>query len=812
MKYISFFCSLLISFGVIYALNHSFKTADRFLPPVGKFLNPFSGFWQNAEKTTGKSTFQIKSEYLTDEVKVIYDDRRVPHIFAGNQRDALFAQGYVVAMDRLWQMDFSTRAAAGRLSELSGQKMNNFDLNRRRIGMGWAAENAVEGWKNFKEDYALLSAYIEGVNHFIQQLDPKDYPVEFKLINYSPEPWNNLKSALFFKSMALTLCGWEEDLESTNMKNHLGQEMFDFLFPDSYNRQSPIIPESVKWEFESLNPESEGPLEIKDSPVYGQRILDDVPKNIGSNNWAVSGSKTSSGKPILCNDPHLMLSLPSIWYEIHMVTPEMNTYGVCLPSMPGVIIGFNEHIAWGATNVGHDIMDWVKIKWANEEKTKYFLDGKIKDVELRFDTIKVRGSGAIVDTVKYTVWGPVSFEDSKNGYGDLALRWLSHDKPDVPELSVFVKLNSAKSFDEYNLITSDYITPAQNFIFASKSGDIAIKVNGRFPLRPENGGKFVKDGSLSANNWTQFIPKEHNPIVKNPERQFVSSANQHSTAADYPYYYLGNFEAYRGRVLNEFLGQMHDIEPTDMQALQFNTLSLKAREVLPLMINLIEPVIQSKEETELLENLKNWDFHYRRDSEEATYFNEWFKSFYRFTWDEFYSLSDSMLVKFPDEWRLVQLLEEDINDLYFDDQSSPNIETAKDMALKSFRSAIEEIDAYKEENETAAWGDYRNFNINHLANIPAFSEMDLSLGGHGDVLNANSGSKWGPSWRMVVSLTEPVEAYGVYPGGQSGNPGSPFYKNGIAKWKEGEYFKLHYVSNPEELEHLKISELNLSKQ
>ena len=357
----------------------------------------------------------------------------------------------------------------------------------------------------------------------MSQLAPKDYPLEFKLIGYQPELWSPLKSAIFLKAMAEDLSKREDDIEATNALAAFGRETFDFIYPERNPKDDPIIPPSVEYDFQPAS------IETNEKPVVGalgsifHEPNEKPDKIIGSNNWAVHGSKTASGKPILCNDPHLGLSLPAIWFELQIHTPEINVYGVSLPGLPGVTIGFNEHIAWGFTNVGHDVLDWYKIKWTDETKTSYYLDGEVKKADIVYETYKVKGQPDVIDTVRYTHWGPVVHESKEHPYQDLAMHWLAHES-EGNELEALYNLNTSKNFDDYFAGLKGYHNPAQNMAFASKDGDIGIKIQGRLPLKEHEQGRFVRDGSTKASGWKGYIPYEQTPWVKNPERGFVSSA------------------------------------------------------------------------------------------------------------------------------------------------------------------------------------------------------------------------------------------------------------------------------------------------
>lgn len=325
MKYLKFPFLLILTVGACYLLNTPFEP----LPPVGKFFSPFTGFWNNAESVQSKKSLTLQSSDLSGEVEVVFDDRDVPHIFADNLADAMYVQGYLHARDRLFQMDVAVRAASGNLSEILGSGTINLDKQRRQMGIEYASEKAVESWKKYP-NYKNLESYAKGANQFIDNLDPKDYPVEFKLIGHKPTPWSSMKSSLFQKNMALTLCARSMDVHASNMIKHFGKETFAELYPEWNPLQSPIIPATKQWE--KITAELTAAEELSESLSYYQEppIPEHIP-GIGSNNWAVSASKTKNGNAILANDPHLMLTLPSIWYEVHINTPEVNVYGVSLP-------------------------------------------------------------------------------------------------------------------------------------------------------------------------------------------------------------------------------------------------------------------------------------------------------------------------------------------------------------------------------------------------------------------------------------------------------------------------------------------------
>ncbi len=782
---LKFILAAFFSIALIFVLNNPIPLEDKNIPPIGKLLDPFGGFWQNCESEDDFVNQEITLPQLSAPAEVIYDDRLVPHIFANSAKDAAFLQGYIYARHRLWQMDISTRDIGGRLAEILGESLLERDLQNRRMGMRTAAMNTLQTWIKSPEHIRLIEAYATGVNAWIDQLSPADYPIEFKLLDYEPEHWTPLKSALFSRQMAKALCSRDNDFASSNALKIFGREMYDFLYPEYNPDQSPVIPADVEWNFEPENFTEKQDTSIMMGFIPDYEHEPGLP-GIGSNNWAVSGSKTASGNAILCSDPHLRLSLPSIWYEMQFHCPEFNTYGTTLPGLPGNIIGFNENIAWGMTNVAQDVQDWYKIKWVDETKMHYIVDGQRLPVELVVEPVLVKGAETVLDTVRYTHYGPVV-------YDDFALRWIGHDENNPGgEMKTFVDLFKAKTYEDYDAALTHYDVPAQNIIFANQAGDIAIQVAGKFPIKPADEGKFVMDGSSGKTAWQGYIPKTQIPKVKNPERGYVSSANQHSTTPDYPYKYHGRFEQYRGRSLNEQLDTMQQITIADMKLLQNSTYSQKAADALPLLLGYLDAsVLESDQARSYQKMLANWDYHFEREWLEPVLFTVWFQAFYDLTWDEIAAKANGENVQYPRSWRMIALMRDDPAHSFFDELTTPEKETARDIARKSFVRMVVKVAALEEEYDVLNWRHYKGTTLQHLGRIPAFTLDNVDIGGDASALNANT-SIAGPSWRMIVELSDPIKAIGVYPGGQSGNPGSRFYDDMVDEWAEGKYFELQF--------------------
>lgn len=698
-------------------------------------------------------------------------------------------------------MDFQSRAAAGRLSEIIGTPTLNYDKEQRRIGMGFAAEKVVQNIKADATSMAAAQAYLDGVNAYIEKLSYRNLPLEFKLMSYWPEKWTIESLANLYTYMAKDLSFRERDIEMTNALKLFGREDFQIMYPDFPKGIDPIIPNNTDWNFEATKIDtisvdaSSTNFNNEEQALLHPSLLTKPDPDNGSNNWVVSGSKTKSGNPILCNDPHLGLNLPSIWLEFQLQTPEMNVYGVCLPGSPGIVIGFNENIAWGVTNGGHDVADWYKIVFKDDAtKAEYKFDGEWRKTTQRIEEIKIKGGNVVNDTVIYTHIGPVSYQDETNPKHNMALHWKAHEGSN--EFKTFYLLNKAKNYDDYNDALKTYECPAQNFAFAAKDGTIAMWHQGKFPLLKLGQGKRVQDGTKSSEQWQGYIPREHNPHVINPSRGFVSSANQHPAGIDYPYYYSGNFEFYRNRRLNQQLTMLKDIEVEDMKALQNDNYNLKAAELLPVVLSYLSDSTMSEKEKLSYNLLKEWNYENTVEQLAPSIFEELWNQLFILIWDEVEAAEIAKTpMEYPQAYPTIQLYTTQPNHKLLDIKATPEKENAAMLAQKAFSAAVTELDLWQVKNvKEYTWGNFKGTAITHLAKIPTFSMQGLATNGNRGILNATS-ERHGPSWRMVVELGDSIQAWGVYPGGQSGNPGSPYYTNFVKTWVDGEYYPLWFMKN-----------------
>lgn len=794
MRLARFLLALLPTLALLWLLKTPLSIGEKTLPPLGAFINPFSGFWQNAEPArpfTGQDLSQVLPG-LKGPVEVVWDDALVPHIFAQNIADAVMVQGYVTAQHRLFQMDLGSRQTAGRLSEIFGPRTLDLDRLTRRRGLPFAAENDWAAWQQSPRTAEMLEAYAAGVNAWIGQLEPADYPVEYKLLNFEPELWSPLKTCLLVESMIDALNGRDSDLAATNSLAVFGRDTFDYLYPRWNPKQTPIVPDTGQWA--GIRPpvfsvDTSRSIRQGAGAATPQRALPPSDGDLnGSNNWAVAGSRTKSGHPILCNDMHLPLRLPHTWYQQQIQTPEANCYGVVVPGVPGIAVGFNDDIAWGFTNVSQEVADWYRIRWADAGRTTYLLDGQPQKAEFRIEKINIKGRPALIDTVRYTVWGPVVYDDPREPLHDCAYRYTTHDAPAVESLFDFLNIGAAKNYEDYRRAIPGVDALSQNIAFASRNGAIALTVQGKFPIRAFEQGRFVQDGSARANAWHGFIPQEHLPALRNPSSGFVFSANQNSTPPSYPYYFLGNFDQSRGRRIYERLSTMRNITVDSMKNIQLDNFSRRAADGLAALLSRVDRARLNDTEKTYLAKLEKWDARYEPDSIAPALYEMWFDSTYDRTWDEMdaWNLKKTTLL-YPEIWRFIEILQTDSASIFFDHLATPRREEAGDIVTEGFQRMAAR--AARLPADSLVWHTFKGFKLKHLTQLDAFSRLDVRVGGSRNSPNAISATH-GPSWRMIVEMSTPVRALGVYPGGQSGNPGSRFYDYFVDAWARGEYYEL----------------------
>jgi len=783
-----------LAFAVLLILFNLLNNSQGSIPPLGKFMNPFAGFWQNGTELDHiDEVLDVKG--LRDEVKVVWDERHVPHIFAENTYDVYFAQGFLTARHRLWQMEFQTHVAAGRVSEIIGAKAVEYDRTQRRRGLLMGAERTIQYMIEDSETHLILQAYANGVNTWIESLTPASLPLEYKLLNYEPEVWSTLKTALLLKFMAWDLTGRNSEMDMSIIQATLGEEFVRTYYPEDTPRTDPIIPAAKPWRFEVMEPDSIPPFF---TPQFVKRLQEDQPdKDNGSNNWAVSGKKTASGYPMLANDPHLGLNLPSIWYEVQLHTPDMNVYGASLPGAPAVIVGFNHDVAWGVTNAASDVMDWFEIEFKDNSYGEYrYMDDWVK-ADMRIEEIFVRDGETVIDSFPVTRFGPtIHFGESQLNNDHpvgLAMRWSAHDPSN--EMLTFRQINMATDLETLFMALDSYGSPGQNFAMIAKDGDIAIRHNGKYPLRGKDQGKFVRAARDTIGEWRTWIPYDQLPVITNPWREFVSSANQNPVGKKYPYYMGWDYDDYeRGSRINDRLDNLDNIVFEDMQNLHMDNFSKQAMNILPLMLNQLDLKDLSGDMKTVVDDLMSWDYVSDPDEKAAFVFTQWWEHLEKAIWNDELTIHGEVR-KIPTRSVTARLLHKKPELIYYDDSTTPQKEDRSVIITRAFRQTIIELeDELGPYGEAWALGRARGTDINHLLSVKGLGRTGLFTGGGRGIVNATK-KNHGPSWRMLVELGETPKARGIFPGGQSGNPGSPYYDNAVDDWVIGKYYNIHFLDS-----------------
>ena len=472
--------------------------------------------WRPLPQRSGSIEAQV-----TGPVSVVFDARGTPHIHASTLEDALFAQGYVTAQDRLWQMDALRRYDAGELAEVIGPTVLVTDRESRRLRLRRVAEAAYLTLQ--AGDRAALAAYTRGVNQFIAT-HLHNLPVEFTLLGYQPRPWSVIDSLLvcihMFRELTTT---WRDEIVKRDMMVEGNPEKVKVLFP-------------VRTGLEPLP---------------------------GSNAWAIAGAHTASGKPLLSNDPHLQYSLPGIWYMTHLAAPGLDVSGVTIPGLPGVIIGHNQRVAWGITNLGFDVQD-LYLENFDERTGRYQFHGAAEQARLEHEIIRVKGGPPVDLPVWVTRQGPLFVSE---GNDHMVLRWVLAE-PGTVQYPI-LDINRAGNWQQFTAALSRFPGPGSNFVYADVDGNIGYHAAGKLPIRRGYAGDVPADVSTGELDWDGFIPFDQLPTVYNPPGGIIVSANQNPFPPDYPYPVNGTFATpYRARQIRNLLSARNGWRAGDLLAVQ----------------------------------------------------------------------------------------------------------------------------------------------------------------------------------------------------------------------------------------------------
>jgi penicillin amidase len=772
------------------------------VPPLGPLVDPWRGAWGLAASADFPRDAEASLPGLGAEVRIRYDDRAVPHIFAGSETDAIRALGYVVARDRLFQLDLLSRAGDGTLTELLGPRALPLDRETRGLGMSRAVTTLASSVPDTGAAAAYLAAYAAGVNAYLGAMTARELPLEYRLLNRRPERWTPRRTLAVLLQMGYVLTRNTTELERLAAAAAVGDPAAAALFPLHAPIQQPIQPSNG--EPRRLPLVLPPPGTPDSSTAVSSRVAAPPRREVGSNNWAIAPERTRSGSALLAGDPHLELSLPSIWYEAHLIVPDsLDVYGVTIPGLPAILIGFNRDVAWTFTNVQADLMDrWEEVVDDTVRPRHYRVDGVWQPVTLRAEVYRgPTGDTLAVDTVRYTHRGPLT----PLGRRWISLRWTTLEGG--AETSLLQRAAHARTAAEWLAATAGYRAPPQNMLVADRAGTIAIRSTGRFPLRPGDvPADHLLDGSTRATDWTGDWPVSDYPQATSPREGFLFSANQEPQDPRDQRHYLGGDWPMPWRALRiaQLLRQDSAATPAAMAKWQTDPGSPRADLYLPYLIRGASGAADtSLEHARRL--LAAWDGRYTLENEAAVLFENAMQAITARLWDE---LPPDVR---PGAGPLVALLDDPANPWWDDRRTTGRIEgrddILKDGLLDGYRATVR--DNGPPELGGWRWSEVHRVDIWHPLHLPALSRLGLAVPGGPSTISPSSvsGSGEGASWRMVVELSTPLRAWATYPGGQSGNPFSPRYDDRLAEWVEGRLAPVRLPESPADLDSRRLLEL-----
>ncbi len=723
---------------------------------------------------------QLKGELelkgLHDSVDVLRDREGVPHIKAIDTQDLFFAQGYVQAQDRMFQMDLSRRQASGRLSEVIGESTLENDKYFRTLGLRRTAEDSYPVYS--EEAKEILQSFANGVNAYINErkADGK-WPIEFTFLGYEPEKWTPIDSLTIGKYMAFDLGGnWNNQAFRHYLLQNFPKEKAYELFP-SYPAGAPVNITKDEIDIESSLSASVVPNEFN-----------------GSNNWVISGEKTKTGAPLLANDPHLSLATPSVWYQTHLEGPGYNVSGVIFAGIPGIILGHNQDIAWGVTNVGPDVQDLYIEKRNPEQEDEFLFKEKWEKAEVIHEKIDIKGHKAEDYKITITRHGPVisEFLESSGMEHVLALKWTALQPSN--ELEAVLNMGKSKNWTEFEKSLEDFESPAQNFVFASKDGNIAYKANGKIPIRKKGQDALLPiEGWTGENEWTGYIPFTELPRTINPEKGYISTANNKVTDDRYPYHISHDWaQPYRQMRIDDVLSSESDLTSEGMKDLQMDQLNLQAEEFLPKFLE----EISEDNENAAIGVLRDWNYIDDKDMAAPLIFQLWMTEISDTLFDD--EISDEMLSLFRGKKQAVdQLLRKTLKG-----EESRWVEEKggikKVLETSLTKAVVKGKELQGGHLSNWKWGDYHQIQFRHpLSSVSPLQYVfnykgAVESGGSSVTVQAaaynNLGDiNHGGSWRFVADLSDLSKASHLVGPGQSGHLGSEWYQNQMKDWVTGTY-------------------------
>ena len=737
---------------------------------------------------------------LEKPVTITRDRHGIPHIEAETFEDAVFAQGFVHAQDRLWQLEFQRRVGAGRLSEVVGEHGLPTDRFMRMLGLYRLAEASLDHLS--ADSIAWLEAYAAGVNAFLAQRTGP-LPPEFLILGHADiEPWTPADSVVWIKVMALDLSrNWRSELLRARLAKRLSNEQIADLWP-SYPKDAPIT--------------LAGLARSLDLETLAAALPPGPQPGIGSNAWVVAGERSVTEKPLLANDPHLGLRAPGTWYLAHLKAPELELIGAGLPGVPGIVLGHNGEIAWGMTNTGPDTQDLFIERIDPDDATRYLTPDGSAAFETRDETIRVKDGEPMTLQVRTTRHGPVisdlvgGSEDILDGGQVLALAWTALVEEDVSIQTLF-DLTKVRDWQSFLLAVSDSVAPQQNVFYGDQSGHIGFVAPGKVPVRRQGDGLWPAPGWNGDFDWIDAIPFDALPNESDPKAGMLLNGNNRIVPEDYPHLITAIWEPpYRARRMESLLlDGRHDLE--SFGSIQLDQFSLLADDLLPLMLEMApaDDVTSSA-----MQDLAAWDRIMRADAFEPLIFAAWYRQFSRLAY------ADELGPLFLSYWNIrPQFIELILKEkpAWCDDQTTDQVESCGDILARALARALDGLEErYGADRSAWRWGEAHKARMRHpiFDGLPVLQDMfNIILPTGGDSVTVNVGhyvlgndrdpfaSIQAASYRAVYDLFDLDRSRFIAATGQSGNPLSPHYRDLSALWAAGETVRMErdpeaYLQSP----------------
>ena len=758
---------------------------------------PLLAGWLYLRTSLPRTSGTVQAAGLDAALEIVRDADGVPHIYAATDHDAFFGLGYVHAQDRLWQLEMNRRIGSGRLAEILGEDALEIDQWQRIMGYRRVAEANLPGLAAAAR--AALEAYAAGYNAWLAE--GHTLPPEFLILGVKPEPWTPLDSLVWAKMMAWDL-GGDFELEQ------LRAQVIAALGPERAAQLLPAYPaDGVNVLQETGGDASAQPSLLAVDKLF-EAQLGLGGKGKGSNDWVIHGSRTETGLPLLADDPHLGASIPSVWYLAEVQGDTLHAAGATFPGLPAVVIGHNERIAWGVTNVNPDVQDLFAERINPDNPNQVEHNGAWEDMTIIEEEIRVSGRDEPLKwAARSTRHGPL-ISDAQEGTTAYSLRWTALDADDTT-IDAFLGINYAANWEEFREAMRAYVAPSQNFVYADTDGNIGYFVPGRIPIRKQGDGMLPAPGWNDASGWAGFIPFEELPQALNPGAGYVATANNRVVGDDYPYMISNDWsEPYRAERIVEMIEQMtgggETMSVDDMAAMQADQTSTQVRQLLPFFQSL---AAQDDRQQEALGYLKEWDGVLRMDSVAASLYEAWMVHFERAIFAD--DLRGDLYDAFADSWNSLFVADvlgnPELGRAWCDDVHTAGAESCEETARAALDTALDDLAGRMGKNmggwqwEKVHRTQYPHRPFSQVSALRRFFHRSIANGGDRYTVNvapANTGDLYNqthvPSYRQIVDLADFNRSLYMTTTGQSGNPLSPHYADFIERHRDVEYMPMRF--------------------